>query len=266
MYKRLVVFLLLFAPLSIAAKPLTYLVIAQQAEPFQIVHSQTDAIEYSGIITDIVNHLAKHYLKQQLRTEHAPFLRYIRSMNEKQMQPWISYGSPVWAQHQAVAIQNTHLVATPLFTVHHQLLTRSADPFHYQRIDDLFGETVILLKGYSYPGLQQYIDSGQIKAFAVNSHQSALNALLNNRGKGFVSMGIRSHYTIERYGFNKRLFAFNDFSDTIKPNNIHISHNEKMPQRLINQLNHGIINMHQEHKIAEIISRYTVATSPAPRL
>ncbi|WP_394203512.1 substrate-binding periplasmic protein [Shewanella waksmanii] len=260
MLKWLVFCLFLLAPTAVTAKPLTYLVIAQQAEPFQIVDAQHHAIHYSGIITDIVYELAEHHLDISLATEHAPFLRYIRSMHDKDKQPWLSYGSPAWAKVSGVEIQNSNLIATPLFTVKHQLVSLAATELNYRTIDELFGKSVILLTGYSYPGLDQYIESGQINAVTVNSHQSALKALKNRRGIAFVSMGIRSHYTINRYHFNKQDFDFADFSDTIKPNTIHLSHSEDLPQALINKLNAAIISMHQDHKIAQIIAKYTLAS------
>ncbi|WP_299789024.1 transporter substrate-binding domain-containing protein [uncultured Shewanella sp.] len=239
------------------ADELTYLVISDQAEPFQIVDhdvSQADP-EHKGIISDIIYASLKES-EVKLTTLAYPFKRYILMMAPKQTPRWISYGSPAWLTAHGEEAQNKRLSKNKLFDVSHVLVTKKDSAFTVNRVNDLFGKTIITLKGFTYPGLDRYIKAGLVFKVEVNSHESALKAVETGRGIGFVAMKCRALYTINNTELDRNDFTLVDFAKVIAPYPIHISFSDAVPEQLIEQVDQKILKLKQSHRIDEIIRAY----------
>ncbi|WP_394392648.1 substrate-binding periplasmic protein [Shewanella woodyi] len=238
------------APLN--AKPLTYFVIAHQAEPFQIVD---DTGQHQGIISDIITSILRGSRTKVIHKTY-PFKRMLFMMEKENQNHWISYGSPAWKHSDGVEIQNNRLSQHPLFYVSHQLITDKDTQLYFSKIEDLFGQTLITLKGFSYPGLDSYLIKGQIKHIQVGSHEHALKALKTGRGVAFVAMKNRALYTLKTLGLEIDEYAFIDFSSVISSYPIHLSYSEGLPEPLIQQIETKIVELNSSGKITDIIRRY----------
>ncbi len=252
--------LLILSPLSsnqAQADELTYLVISNQAEPFQIVSQKVNHTEpvHQGIISDIVYASLKES-EVEVTTLAYPFKRYILMMDPQHTPRWISYGSPAWQTIHGEEAQNKRLSKNKLFDVSHVLVTKDDSAFTVNRVDDLFGKTIITLKGFSYPGLDRYIKAGLIFKVEVNSHENALKAVETGRGIGFVAMKTRALYTINSAGLNRNKFTLVDFAKVIAPYPIYLSFSDAVSPKLIEQVDQQVLKLKQSHRIDEIIHSY----------
>lgn len=239
------------------ADELTYLVISNQAEPFQIVNHIVNNTEplHQGIISDIVYASLKDS-EVEITTLAYPFKRYILMMEPQHTPKWISYGSPAWQTIHGEEAQNKRLSKNKLFDVSHVLVTKNDSAFTVNKVDDLFGKTIITLKGFTYPGLDEYINAGLIFKVEVNSHESALKAVETDRGIGFVAMKTRALYTINSAGLNRNEFTLVDFAKVIAPYPIYLSFSDAVSPKLIEQVDQQVLKLKKSHRIDEIIHSY----------
>jgi|GEM_PF-683336 len=239
------------------ADELTYLVISNQAEPFQIITHIANHTEpvHQGIISDIVYASLKDS-KIAITTLAYPFKRYILMMDPQKTPRWISYGSPAWQTIHGEEAHNKRLSKNTLFDVTHVLVTKKDSAFTINRVDDLFGKTIITLKGFTYPGLDEHINNGLIYKVEVNSHESALKAVETGRGIGFVTMKTRALYTIKDTELNRTDFTLVDFAKVIAPYPIHLSFSDAVPAQLIEQVDLQVLKLKQSHRIDVIIHSY----------
>lgn len=244
-----ILFLVLFT-LSSSAQSLTYLSISSQAEPFQIIH-QTN----KGIVTDILSQAVQD-LDITLSEQAYPFMRYIRTMQTNKYPLWVSYGSPAWQDETEIAIQSRILSKEKLFDVSHVLVVKANRRFNLYSIEALFGETVITLNGFNYPGLDEYIETGQIKTVAVKSHESALKAVENSRGIAFIAMKTRALYTMTQAGLDRDDFKLIDFSSIIPPYSIHLSYSETVNEEIKHRIDQAIARLKDSGQVDNIINFY----------
>ena len=240
-------------PHNSSASELTYLIIANQAEPFQINSSNYQA--NSGIISDVVAALANK--KNLTITTHVmPFKRYVHEIEKNTYTNWISYGSPLWRLEKQHWAQNKRLSKQALFRAHHSLVQRHDDPTHYAEVEDLFGKTVILLKGFDYPGVMPFIKTGQIKKVDVKSHQSALKALTSKRGDVFIEMDSRIRYALKQHNIDRSSLKLSDVPLITPSLDIHLSFGDEVSQDTIDWIDDQIIIMKANAQLEAIINRY----------
>lgn len=238
---------------SVTAEKLTYLIIAEQAEPFQI-NSVTDHLQ-SGIITDIVKFIAQ---KKSLEIDHQimPFKRYLYEIKQQTYPNWISYGSPTWRKVDDNVAQNKRLSKQILFSAEHIMVSLKSQHDSPLNVNDLVDKTAILLKGFDYPGLTPIIQQNAMNTLELNSHKSALLALKNGRGDLFIEMKSRVLYSIRQQQIDASTFNFTDIPDAIAPVDIHLSYGDAVPQELIDSIDLQILQMKADGEIARIISHY----------
>lgn len=250
---NITILLLCIVSLQARAHHLTYLMIANQAEPFQI--NTADHQFKSGIISDVINQLASK--KPFTFTTHVmPYKRYAHEIKKQTYKNWISYGSPLWRKNTGFRDQNDRLSKQALFRASHLLVQRNNDTQHYASIDDLLGKRVILLKGFDYPGLTPYIASGKINKVESNSHQSALNALKNSRGDVFIEMESRIRYAIKQHNIDHSAFKYTDIAHITPSLNIHLAYGDDVNQAMIDWIDDQIVIMKATGKLEAIITRY----------
>lgn len=248
---RLCIILCVFlSSFCVQAQRLTYLAISSQAEPFQII-AQPNA----GIVTDILAEAVQN-LDITFTQRAYPFKRYLRMMHSDQYPLWISYGSPAWQGASELNLQSRHLSKETLFDVTHVLVVKADRNFNFDSIEALFGENVITLDGFHYPGLDEYFASGEINKLAVRSHENALTAIENNRGIAFVSMKIRVLYSINKAGLDRNKFKIIDFSSIVPPYPIHLSYSPTVDEKTKLSIDEAIAELKKSGKIDQIIKFY----------
>ncbi|MCL1050599.1 transporter substrate-binding domain-containing protein [Shewanella abyssi] len=239
--------------LSASAEKLTYLIIAAQAEPYQI-NRVTEQVQ-SGIISDIVNLLAQRKALE-IDNQVMPFKRYLYEIKQHTYPNWISYGSPKWRAVDGERTQNKRLSKQALFSAEHIMLSLKESDSTGKKFTDLANKTVILLKGFDYPGLVPILEQNAMTTLEVNSHKSALLALKNGRGDLFIEMKSRVLYSIKQHQIDASTFAYTDIADAIAPVDIHLSYGDGVPQALIDWIDLQILSMKANGEIAQIINRY----------
>ena len=249
---RTVLILSTLSPSLLYAHSVTYFVTEHQAEPLQIID---DTGQHLGIISDIVTSVLKGSTASAIPKAY-PFKRMLHMMEKEKDGHWLSYGSPAWFNTSSVEVQNNRLSIHSLFDVSHLLLTETKAQFHFSRIEDLFGHTVITLKGFTYPGLDAYLASGQIAKIEVGSHKNALMALKARRGLAFVTMKNRALYTLKMSGKESHKYQFADFSSVIHSYPIHLAYSNGLPDDLNEMIESRILELKESGEIDAIIERY----------
>ena len=250
MLRVFVILCVFLCSFGVQAQSLTYLAISAQAEPFQII-----AQPNKGIVTDILDQ-AVQKLDITLTEQAYPFMRYLRMMHKDHYPLWISYGSPAWQGDSEMNIQSRHLSKEKLFDVTHVLVVKADRNFNFYSIEALFGETVITLNGFNYPGLDEYFASGEINSLAVKSHESALKAIENSRGIAFIAMKTRALYTMNKAGLDRNKFKFVDFSSIIPPYPIHLSYSSTVNEKTKLSIDKAIAELKNSGKVDQIIKFY----------
>jgi polar amino acid transport system substrate-binding protein len=231
---------------SISKKQLNYVTIDNTAEPFQIDYTGS---KRKGLITDIFEEIVQAlYRNQNYVTVSAPFLRAMKIMRESNQYKWVCYGAKEWSN-----IQGRNLSKEPLFQVNHQLVTRKG--FKFKSIKDIFNKRIVLINGFAYPGLDKYIRNKKIDVLIVNSHASALRALMIGRAEAFPEIKIRAVYHIKKQKRNIKDFKFHDFSKYIKNYNFHLAFSDGMKSE-IPKFDKEIKRLRKEKFIRKAISKY----------
>lgn len=233
-------------PTKFDSKGINYVVIDNTAEPFQIDEKGNKQI---GLITEIFEEVIKEvYGNINYSKVSAPFLRALKIMRENNYLKWVSYGSPVWKEPQS-----THLSKEPLFKVNHKLVTRKG--FRFNSIEDLFGKRVVLINGFSYPGLSKYIRNKKIEVLIVNSHLSALKALEIKRADAFPEIKIRAKYHLKKNKMDFKKFAFHNFNKYIRDYTLHFSFSKEMLPE-IHKFDKALVKLRNEKFIKNTILKY----------
>ena len=150
-----------------ASTEINYIVIQDQAQPFQ---NHVNQKEHSGIVTDIVKQIFDG-ADYDLKIHTLPFNRMIKMLEQDKYKNWITFGSPNWP-----GVQSLNLSAHPIFEVKHGFLTtKQRQPITSAK--DLFGQTVILLHGFNYPGLDEHIASKKVKSINVKNYPAAFKVV-----------------------------------------------------------------------------------------
>ena len=238
---------------TVSAEELHYLIIAKQAEPFQINHNADDT--YSGVITDIITTLEQKKALE-VSPQVMPFKRYLYEIKQQTYLNWISYGSPTWRSADGNWTQNKRLSNQSLFSAEHIMATLKDNDQITGFNNGLLGKTVILLKGFQYSGLEPLIEQYQMKVLKVNSHRSALLALKNSRGDLFIEIKSRVLYSVKQHQIDPSLFKFSNISDTIAPVDIHFSYGDGVANELIEWIDLQILMMKANGEITNILNRY----------
>ncbi|QQX78490.1 transporter substrate-binding domain-containing protein [Shewanella sp. KX20019] len=238
---------------SATAEKLTYLIIAAQAEPYQI-NNEADQIQ-SGIITDIVAVISQKR-KLEIDNQVMPFKRYLYEIKQQRYPNWISYGSPKWRAEDGERTQNKRLSKQALFSADHIMLSLKKSDSKTKKFTDLTNKTVILLNGFDYPGLVPILAQNEMATLEVNSHKSALLALKNGRGDIFIEMKSRVLYSIKQHQIDASIFAYADIGEAIAPVEIHLSYGDGVSQALVDWIDLQILQMKANGEIAQIIKRY----------
>ncbi|WP_372655119.1 substrate-binding periplasmic protein [Halobacteriovorax sp.] len=222
----------------------TYYIIEDSAAPFQI---NNEKLKPSGLVSDILYAIASEDIN--IEPKVLPFNRMIQEMSSKDSGPWVSYGSKSWD-----GVQSEILSKNSIITIKHKLLTLKKNP--YNKIEDLFGKRIAFIRGFQYPGLNQYVKDKAISVVTVPNHESAIRAVEIGRVFGFPEMGVRLKYHMKKNKINEDLFLYNDISKVITDYDINFCFSKDFPKYEIEKLDREIEAMEKAGKIKSIIDSY----------
>jgi len=246
--KGMLVSLLFWSVNVNAVTEINYMVIQDQAQPFQ---NHLNKKKHSGIITDIVNKIfASDEYSVKIHT--LPFNRMIRMLEKDDIKNWITFGSPSWP-----GVQSANLSKLPVFNVQHSLLTSTQQDFDINSAQDLFGKTVVLLHGFDYPGLEQHIARQNIKSIKVKTYKSAFKVVNRLKEKaGFVEMDVRIKYNLKKEKISSKDYNLHNFSKVIADYDLHLAMSPNINKEVQKHLETELQNLHISGSIKNIIKAY----------
>ncbi len=222
-----------------------YFIIADSATPIQIAADK----KYSGIITDLLQDILSK--KAIIKTHSYPFKRMTKYMRTNKFSSWVNYGNPKW--HNSP--QSRRISKEPIYIAKIKLLTLKA--FEYKSLKDLYGKTVVLISGFSYPGLDDHVKNKLINAIYVADYMSAIKAVKRKRGVAFVGMSNRLLHNVRELGLSREQFKFHDFSKIIPDTAIHFSYSNDFPDGLFKYIDIELKRLKETGHVNKIIRYYT---------
>ena len=246
--KGLAISLLFIAINASAVTEINYMVIQDQAQPFQ---NHQNKKQHSGIITDIIKKIFAGP-EYKLKIHTLPFNRMISMLEKGDIKNWITFGSPNWP-----GVQSANLSKLAVFNVQHSLLTSTQQDFAIGSARDLFGKTVVLLHGFDYPGLEEHIANKDIKAIKVKSYKSAFKVVNRLKEKaGFVEMDIRIKYNLKMLALAEQDYNWHNFSKVITDYNLHLAMSPSFDKALQQHVEVQLAELKESGVLAEIINSY----------
>lgn len=246
--KGVTIALLCIAMNARAVTVINYMVIQDQAQPFQNHQNKKD---HSGIITDIIRKIFTSP-QYQIKIHTLPFNRMISMLEKGDLKNWITFGSPNWP-----GIQSENLSQLPVFKVRHSLLTSNKQNFDINSAEDIFGKTMVLLHGFDYPGLEEHIASKDIKAIKVKNYKSAFKVVNRLKEKaGFVEMDIRIKYNLKMLALAEQDYNWHNFSKIITDYNLHLAMSPSFDKALQQHVEVQLAELKASGILAEIINSY----------
>jgi len=251
MMKQIVRYTLLFILLLVSAQQradeikVDYLTISDSAEPLQIKNDTG----YSGIITDIVEKILKDHAT--IAYHEYPFLRLKHYILQQKFTNWIIYGSELWTNSP----QSWRISPSHVFIAENTLITKKG--FNFESEKSLYGKSVILIRGFVYPGLIDLIESGKVNSYRFGDYQAGIKGIIVNRGIGFVGMKTRILYTLKQLELNPDDFELHDISSIIPNYGIHLSFSREFPDSLFEYANKRLEELKKSGFVEETIKKYT---------
>ncbi|WP_101757237.1 ABC transporter substrate-binding protein [Oceanicoccus sp. KOV_DT_Chl] len=232
---------------------INYLVIERQAEPFQI---QDGKGAHSGIITDITREIFKGS-DHQINIISQPYKNLQRMVEAGEVNNWLTYGATDWS-----APGNINLTENPIFNIRQELLVPKKFGFQFSGIESLLGKTLILIVGFDYPGIDEYIARGEINAVRMTQYKKIFMELLfRDRFTGYLELNTRLDYQlmqVEKPGgrIMPEDFYRYDLSAISPGYDIYFARDPRMPNDIQTLIENRIVELHQDGTIEQILDRY----------
>ncbi|WP_448546586.1 substrate-binding periplasmic protein [Thalassotalea fusca] len=244
----LILSMLAFAGNTHASTEINYFVIQDQAQPFQ---NHINKQEHDGIVTDIVKRIFSGP-EYKLKIHTLPFNRMIKMLEDNRYKNWITFGSPNWP-----GVQSLNLSDMPIFQVKHALLTSKQQESPINKIEDMFGKTVVLLHGFNYPGLEEYIADKKINAINVKNYQAAFKVVDRLADKaGFVEMDVRIKYNLDKEALDVDDYVLHNFSNIIADYNLHLAMSDTFDKKAQQHVNDTLKTIQRDGTLASIVAAY----------
>jgi len=235
--------------LGAIAAEFNYLVISKYARPLQI---EDQGQNHRGIITELVQEIFKGSV-HTLNIHTYPFKRMIRNINQGMHPNWINYGTPAWGEPQG-----SNLSQVPILSIKHVFVTAQDSAFQFSSVEDLFGQRIILLLGFDYQGLDQYLEQDKIASQRVQSFEAAFGMLArkDRATVGFVDMEIRAKYNLASMGLAAKNYRLSDFSSTIANFELSLSMDPNMEPALSHFINQRLQQLIDEGFVEHLSNKY----------
>nr|WP_242634269.1 transporter substrate-binding domain-containing protein [Marinobacter salicampi] len=236
---------------SSATEPLriTYLVLDDKAQPFQIVQ---DNVSTRGIVSDIVSAVFAGS-RYQVEPIVLPVNRLRDKVQSGRVVDWVAYDAPVWNSFGDYG----EMAAQPLFVTNHVLLTcNPALPARVEQVEDLKGLAIVSLRHFRYPGFSEAMESGDIRSVPVERFDAGLKLVSAQSADGFLELHSRLNYHVEKFSGDKQCFREVDVSSIIPQFPIYLSYDRNMPAEVKELINSRLLEMGGSGELEAIRRRY----------
>ncbi len=191
--------------------------------PFYVVTSHT---EISGSKTDILRKVLNMSHVQFTEAGYPPKLLY-NNLARGETHFWMGLKNvPIYHDHVLYSSMKTDSIEMRVYT------RNGIEP--PENIKKLAGESLIVIRGYSYGGLISYITSPEslIKVDSTNSHKQAFKKLVTERGNYFLTYKLPAEAIIQEEGFRNLRYS------TIKKLDLYFVVSKKTPNavKIMNEM------------------------------
>ncbi|MBA6391554.1 hypothetical protein H4J38_12330 [Colwellia sp. BRX10-3] len=184
--------------------------------PFQFNNNEHE----SGFITNIINSLEN--VRVTFKPKSLSFKRMIKEMSTSE-EHWITYGSKSW-----VGAQSTFLSDIVVWEVNHVFFTLKSNQF--EGIQSLFTQTLVLIEGFDYPGLDSYINKNLFKkVIRVKTPELAILSVLEGDADVYPDMENRIQYHLKNMAVNKKGIILHDITNIIPVYEINLCFSKNFP-------------------------------------
>ncbi len=128
-----------------------------------------------------------------------------------------------------------------------------ADNFEINKLEDLYGKSVGITRGYYYSMMEDAFNNGLVTKEKANTDEILFKKLVNNRNQLIFMDEFAFNFFINKFDYNKTDFK-RGLQLTIAPLGIKIRIEKK---HLIKRFNHTINEMREDNTIEKIIDKYT---------
>jgi polar amino acid transport system substrate-binding protein len=228
---------------SLADNKITYFIADKSSSPFQISTKNNKKV---GIVTEVIRSIEKHNI--HFSHNVLPFKRMIKHMEYPKVK-WITYGSAAWPGQQSLSLSKTSIM-----TVKHSFLTLKSN--QYNQIDDLFGNSLVLIHGFDYPGLTAYIEQDKFNIIYVKDHAAAIKIIAMGRAIAFPEMNVRLNYHLKKMNLPRDDFNFHYIGNIIVDYDINLCFSENFPTNLKTKIEYILVEMKNDGSLEDIINAY----------
>lgn len=237
-----------------AESRLTYLILADTVEPLMIT-TDSDPLA-GGIVTDTLKTILEG-TTYQLSALVVPWQRMTEEMIERK--DWVMYGPPSrCAAERGCARSQMHIVE-----FEHVVVALSDSPLRVRSHEDLFGQRLLLVDNFHYPGLDRYLatpvdqpGSGDIEDIRAFTPEGALRMLRHRRGDAYIDWRLRVLHNLAGAGLARDDVRFSDATDIVPTQTIHFFFSNQLPAEFRNHVDEKLLQMHQDGSMKRIIERY----------
>jgi hypothetical protein len=236
---------------------LTYLVLADTVEPLMLA-SEEEPMR-GGIVTDTLMEIFVN-TDHQISPLVIPWQRVAVEMRERD--DWIMYGLP----SQCSANEGCAVSAEPIVEFNHVLVTLSGSSLKVDKYQDLFGQQLLLVENFHYPGLDNYLvtsvdqqGTGQIHDIRAFSPAGALRMLRHRRGEAYIDWRLRVLYNLNKANLQLKDVRISNASALIPDQNIHFFYSDKLSKNLRDLIDDRLKTLRQDGAMTRILKRYQPA-------
>jgi polar amino acid transport system substrate-binding protein len=241
-------------PTTLNAGKVTYLILAETVEPIMIVRDGDPMA--GGIMTDIV----KLIFENSEHTVEPLVLPWQRMKIEfSKRDDWITHGFPESFGSQ-ISYDMSDL---PAFPFNHSAVTLKDSGITISGLDDLVGQTLILVENFQYPLLDEFIEmagngrtDGSVGVLRAFSPKGTLEMLRHGRGDVVVDWQARIIYNLPAAGLEYEDLKFHDATNIVPTKNIHLIFSKHQPQEIRSLINQRIGQLTESGQLYQLVEEY----------
>jgi polar amino acid transport system substrate-binding protein len=209
--------------------------------PFQFDNNKHN----TGLITNIINSLSN--VDVTFKAKALSFNHMIKEMSLSK-EHWISYGSDVW-----VGAQSTSLSEITVWKVKHVFFTLKSNKF--DGMHSLFDQTIVLIDGFDYPGLDSYINKNLIKkVIRVKTPELAILSVLEGDADVYPDMRNRIQYYLNKMEVNENKIILHDKANVIPDYEIKLCFSKDFPLSVKADIEIKLRNMKRLNEFENIMN------------
>jgi polar amino acid transport system substrate-binding protein len=237
-----------------AQSTIKYFILAGTMEPLMIM--APDDPMAGGMFTEIV----KKVFEGSAYTVEPMVMPWQRMTTElKRRQDWIMHGIPAFFEPDIPY----RLSQVPVFPFNHIAISRRDSAVEIEKVEDLFGRTVILVENYHYPGLDAHLDrpmvgegSGKIEAVRAFKPDGTLKMLKHRRGDVVIGFQPRLLYHLEASGLDADEVTFQDVSAIVPTQHMHVAYSPGLAPEFSSFLDTRLAEMQADGTLTQIKEKY----------